>query len=52
MKNAHTSDRSETWEPGAKNALLSWPKKYEMPGEKSKRASATSEKRQLLPGHW
>jgi hypothetical protein len=37
IRKAAASDSNEACEPRAKNALPSWPKKYEMPGDISKR---------------
>src|SRR6516165_3519127 len=45
IRNAPASDSSEACEPGAKNALPSWPTKYEMPGERSKPALHTFSRR-------
>jgi hypothetical protein len=52
INSALASDKSDTCEPGARNALPSWPKKYAMPGEKSRRASVACEKIEVLRGHW
>ncbi len=48
MESAHDNEKNEMCEPGANNAAPSRLKKYEMPGEKSKRASAAAEKAQQL----
>jgi hypothetical protein len=42
--NAQNKEKTEKCEPGASNALFNCVKKYEMPGEKSKPASAAAVK--------